>query len=323
MTRRKTSRLRGAIALLLALAAAGLAAMPWLGAWSHRADALASFLPLAVLLAVAALIVAGRRSGIAAPILAIAALLSVLPVVVPELRWSPDPVPPMASRPLTIVTHNVAMGNVDPEGTFEALRRADADIVMLQEAGGTFRPQVERLKAIYPFSSFCRPGCDTVLLSRLPLVDRPRWRFRGADGKSFGPPLIWAQLLLPNGEEATLVTWHAPWPVPGYDQAIKRLSLIASLKRVDTSHLILAGDFNLTPWAHGMRQLDRGLAPARRVSRGLFSFPARVSWKPWPLPLLPIDHMFVGPAWSVLSVERLPRTGSDHYPVKVVLARRN
>lgn len=323
MIRRKTSRARGAIALLMALASAVLAAMPWLGEWSRRADALASFLPFALFLALAALIVAGRRSGVAAPLLAGLALLAALSAVVPELSWRPDPVPPIASRPLTIVTHNVAMGNADPEATFRILREADPDILFLQEAGGNFRPQIERLKAVYPFASWCRPGCDTVMLSRLPLTERPQWRFRDEAGKIFGPPLVWARLKLPNGEEATLITWHAPWPVPGYDQAIKRKSLIAALHRVDTSHLILAGDFNLTPWANGMRKLDERMAPARRVTRGLFSFPARISWKPWPIALLPIDHMFVGPGWSVLSVERLPRTGSDHYPVKVVLAQRD
>jgi endonuclease/exonuclease/phosphatase (EEP) superfamily protein YafD len=223
---------------------------------------------------------------------------------------------------LTVVTHNVAMGNQDPAGTFDALRRTNADVILLQEAGGNFYPQLARLAALYPYHSRCRPGCDMAMFSRVRFADRPKWKLRKEDGKPFGTALIWAKLLLPGGRDALLVTWHAPWPVPGYDQMIKRRKLVESLKDVDTGHLILAGDFNLTPWARGMRKLDEGLAPSVRVTRGLFSFPARISWKAWPVPVLPIDHMFVGPGWSVLSVDRLPRTGSDHYPVKVVLALR-
>jgi vancomycin resistance protein VanJ len=38
-----------------------------------------------------------------------------------------------------------------------------------------------------------------------------------------------------------------------------------------------------------------------------------------PFPFLPIDQLFAGPGWAMRSVERLPRTGSDHYPLRVRL----
>jgi len=44
-------------------------------------------------------------------------------------------------------------------------------------------------------------------------------------------------------------------------------------------------------------------------------------WKPSPAPLLPIDQIYAGADWRTLGVRRLPRLGSDHYGVRIVLDR--
>ena len=36
--------------------------------------------------------------------------------------------------------------------------------------------------------------------------------------------------------------------------------------------------------------------------------------------VLPIDHVYAGPGWRTVSVQRGPKLGSDHYPVIVTLA---
>jgi endonuclease/exonuclease/phosphatase (EEP) superfamily protein YafD len=47
----------------------------------------------------------------------------------------------------------------------------------------------------------------------------------------------------------------------------------------------------------------------------LFSWPATRS----PIPILPIDHLYAGPAWRTVNVERGPHLGSDHYPLVATL----
>lgn len=89
--------------------------------------------------------------------------------------------------------------------------------------------------------------------------------------------------------------------------------------------MIIAGDFNSTPWSFARRRDDRDFGLIRRT-RALFTWPAeKISHNrlPAPFPYLPIDHVYAGPGWATVSVERGPRLGSDHYPVVVTLAPRD
>ena len=94
------------------------------------------------------------------------------------------------------------------------------------------------------------------------------------------------------------------------------------LNRLPKDRLILAGDFNSTPWSFSRRREDAMFGLERRT-KALFSWPAgevsrhRIKV---PFPFLAIDHVYAGKAWRTVSVRRGPRLGSDHYPVVVVLA---
>jgi endonuclease/exonuclease/phosphatase (EEP) superfamily protein YafD len=92
-------------------------------------------------------------------------------------------------------------------------------------------------------------------------------------------------------------------------------SLAAELDRYDRERLIVAGDFNLTPWSFALRRLDWRLGLERR-DRALSSWPAMGA----PAPFLPIDHVYAGRAWRTVRVEQGPSFGSTHYPLIAVLA---
>ena len=68
-------------------------------------------------------------------------------------------------------------------------------------------------------------------------------------------------------------------------------------------------------WSHGMRRQDRMLAPLRRWTIAWFTWPARApnGNLAWRLPLLPIDHIYAGPAWGQVRLRRVPIPGSDHF----------
>ena len=310
--------MRRILCVALAFAAALLALIPFVGRWSPTLDALASFLPLAAPLAIAALLL--NRRAPATALLAGAALIVTLSLVAAE--WWAGPKPAQAEgEQLVIVTHNLWDANTRPESTANALIATGADILLLQEYRGASPATRALLARHFPFHSGCRTTCDLAIYSRLPM-DRPRWRFRDMNDEPFGPPLLWGRVHLPGGETATVISIHQPWPVPGAGQQENRRALVSAIGQMDDPRLILAGDFNLTPWGAGMAELDDGMPQLRRVTRALFSFPARTGHDEWPVPVLPIDHVFVGRGWSPVDVERLGRTGSDHYPVRAVLALR-
>ena len=83
-------------------------------------------------------------------------------------------------------------------------------------------------------------------------------------------------------------------------------------------HVILVGDFNSTPWSFARRREETALGLERRT-RILPTYPAN---GPFGVALLPIDHVYAGPGWGTVSINRGPRLGSDHYPIVAVLAPR-
>lgn len=306
-----------AVAISCALVALTLAAAPWLGDRFALIDTVAPVWPAAAILAVAALALTPTRSIVAT------AALAAIALCVPTIVATPQPETPLpvgavpAGLRLVIVTHNVWIANVDPLQTAAALARSGADIVLLQETEGRFRTMMPALRRIFSFGDDCHYRCSLAILSRYPL-DRVVYRFRDEAGRQVGPRLLQTRVHLPGGIVAPIVTLHLPRGAPADADLKRRRSLAEAVRRADTRSMILAGDLNLVPWSARMRRLDGWLAPMRRATAA-FSYPARLFGRRFPLPLVPIDHVYTGPHWSLASVRRLPRTGSDHYPVRVDL----
>jgi endonuclease/exonuclease/phosphatase (EEP) superfamily protein YafD len=120
------------------------------------------------------------------------------------------------------------------------------------------------------------------------------------------------------GGAMELVTTHLAWPTAA-PVARQRRELASVVARLPRERMILTGDFNATPWSAAIRTLDRDLGLTRR-DRAVATWPAQVLGLDWPLPFLPIDHVYAGPAWATIKVERGPGLGSDHYPLIVTLA---
>lgn len=125
--------------------------------------------------------------------------------------------------------------------------------------------------------------------------------------------LVGVRLPTPLGPAAILGV-HYPWPISS-ERAPATKVLTGIIKGLPRGSTILAGDFNSTPWSFERRRDDRDFGLIRRT-RALFSWPARVLW---PFLVLPIDHLYAGPAWATVAVRRGPDIGSDHYPVIVTL----
>lgn len=120
-----------------------------------------------------------------------------------------------------------------------------------------------------------------------------------------------------------MVGAHALWPAPAGRQQIQTAFLASRLQAFNRDNLILAGDFNSTPWSFSLRRQDALFGLMRR-SHALFSWSVRPysRYKFWtPAPLMPFDHVHAGAAWKTVSVSTGPKLGSDHLPINAVLTR--
>jgi endonuclease/exonuclease/phosphatase (EEP) superfamily protein YafD len=302
-------RWAGLAGAALALVAAGAAGIGLIGAVWGWPDALNHFAPVWLCAAWIGGLLARflLPPGKARARIVIAAALTVLvsgaPVMIEAARGASDQAP--GPPGLTVMTFNRWWDSPESPRETAAIRASGADLVALQEADNFADAAAAGLKDIYPHQLFC-DGCDTAVLSKRPFL---------ATGRGRGD-FLWARTTAPDGRPVTLATVHLFWPIPPWIQRRQRARLAANVAALPQDELVLTGDFNLTPWSFAMRSLDRSLKPLTRRTHGLMTFPAT-----WPVPVLALDQVFAGPQWRSAIIRRLPRAGSDHYPLLVQLRR--
>jgi len=163
----------------------------------------------------------------------------------------------------------------------QAARESGADVLAFAEAGalGAVLPQ---LRADYPFTAVCKPHCDTLVMSKLPLAPRDP----EAGSTSWGGRLANVVVTPLGGAPFTLIVAHKlkPWfagQVEPQDAQLKsRVNDIAG-------PLVVVGDFNTAPWSAP----SRALMDATGLRAPRFPVPT------WPVEAgrfgVPIDNVFV------------------------------
>lgn len=311
---------RGA-ALTLAASGLLLGLIGLCGAFSDRADVVNHLTPLWLLLGLAgglmAAVVSRRGERWAIVGLALAAVLANGGLLAPELlaaRRAAEKGP----ATLKVVQFNAWINNENPDQALAWLLEQDADVVFLEEGSGRVWSLIAPLRKAYPFAVSCagKESCETWIFSKKRMIARgglyeENQRFSGA----------WATLADADGP-FTVVATHFVWPVPAGPQQAQTRHLAEVLKRFDKRAMIVAGDFNSTPWSWSLRRQDRQFGLERRT-RALATWPARGGLRvgDLPFPILPIDHVYAGREWKTVSVKRGPPIGSDHHPVVITLKR--
>lgn len=328
--------LRAVTAAQLCLLVGLMAVVEVLGAVLPPFDAATHLAPLWIALAVLGAVLAqgAMLSPRARRMVSVAAGLALvvnLGLMAPEyLRPIPGPTSKEAARkdaakPTRIATFNLYRDNVHIGETAGVVAASGADIVLLQEAEGRAAAVPGRVRSLYPFQATCPAvlECGLVVLSKRPIAASgwkvPDWTSWTGNRVS----LMWAKTLDANGKPVTVVTTHLGWPFPSSASRRQTDHLIAFMKGVPDKDVILTGDFNLTPWSFALRRVDGALPTLIRRTRAAWSWPARVPRldRPAPVPLLPIDQIYVGKGWRSLPVKRLTRAGSDHFGLMVDLYR--
>jgi endonuclease/exonuclease/phosphatase (EEP) superfamily protein YafD len=307
-----------ALAFALAIGCLFASAAGQGGRISPRLDLLNHFAPFWLLGAVTALAYAvlfaspplkWLLAGVAA-----AGALCALALMLPELTRPIRPILANApGRQITIIQFNVWDQNARVEATADWIAAQKPDIVLMQEV----RPPIRDALIRRGFRHL-RGLAHTAIFTRLTPLSQPVMVPMG-DWKRL-PDFARATFAAPGGDFSVIAV-HLVWPTRSNQQP-EWATLLELLHRYPRDRLIVAGDFNLTPWSFALKGIDRRLG-LERWDRALFSWPARMSpHSPlsWPTPFLPIDHLYAGRDWRVVSLSRGPLVGSDHYPIVARLA---
>ncbi len=317
---RALSTLADGLAILGGLGCLAAAAMAQGGRVSVRFDVLTHFAPVWLLGALLVLIYGLTLSAPAAKVVTASlgglGVIAAAALIVPEFTRPMSPKAPAdAPGQIKLIQFNGWARNRDPKGGARWILDQNPDFIVMEEPG-QIREELIKSGRYY---GVC-PSCGVVIFARSAPV-RTGLPLGMSKKRGVRPPIVRATFRDARGE-FTIMGTHYVWPAfAGVQQAQGRV-LAKLINETPNDRLILAGDFNSTPWSFS-RQTEDALFGMERRTRGLLTWPAQKPTElplPSPLPFLAIDHVYAGRGWRTVKVELGPRLGSDHYPVVVVLA---
>lgn len=212
---------------------------------------------------------------------------------------------------------NVLMKNRNAARLREIIRHANPDVILTVECDRWWQEQLREFEASHPFLVH-RPLNNTygmLLYSRFELID-PEIKFLVEDDI----PSVHTLLKLPNGIKVELHCLHPRPPFPTEAaQSTERdaeLLIVGREIKATATPTIVMGDLNDVAWSHTnylFQDISGLLDP--RIGRGFFNtFHAQL-----PGLRFPLDHFFHSNHFRLLRLKKLPRFGSDHFPVFVAL----
>lgn len=271
---------------------------------------------LAAVLLFAALWATGRRrTAVLAAALAVANAIPVLPLLLAHAEAAPAAAAP-AAPPLRVVAINVFARNREHARVFDYVRHEQPDVLVLLEVTPEWGRALEELRSEFAFS-WVRPTgqrAGMAVLSRAQPVAT-----REVDLGATGEPSLLLTLERRGGPIAVLGT-HLYLPLGPHSSAVRnrQLAMIARLAREPGPPLVVAGDFNVTPFSpHFARLLhDGSLRDCANGARLAPTWPARV-----PFLYIRIDHCLISDGLSAGNFRVGPYLGSDHYPIATDILR--
>jgi endonuclease/exonuclease/phosphatase (EEP) superfamily protein YafD len=242
------------------------------------------------------------------------AVLAHAVLVAPEfMRPIPAPMSPAVDAPrVRVVWLNAQMGTAG-QGVLDYVRWSGADFVVLAEFHA--EAMTPELAQAYPYANTCLEPhwCNVMMLSRHPpLAVRPE---REESPSEFR--VVWAEYEI-DGAPLRLIATHMQRPYPTTRYETQSMELLNVLRGGASENTILAGDFNAVPWSFALRRFD-GATGLTRYDRAMVTWPA-TPWTrlrlPAPEAFMPLDHIYAGSGWRLVSIRRGRRTGADHFPIE-------
>lgn len=303
-----------AVTLTVTASAALLASA--LGRWFWIFDLLTHFRPhLAVLLLIgsaAALFCGERRLAVVGLLLVVAAAVP----IVGYTRARPLDVQPNASQ-FRLVTFNIWHHNSETSRVAEFLEHSEADVLVIQEATPMHARLLRQQLASYRYSMLDGTLDDgTIVFSRWPLQDSQYVELAPGGARVASITVRW------RDHPIQLLGVHLHWPLGSRVSRFRNAELVtlATMSKDAASRpLLVAGDFNITPWSSFYRRFvrDSQLTDADLGQRLQASWPSILG----PFGIR-IDHCLHSQHWDAVETRTGPELGSDHLPVIVDLRLR-
>ncbi|MEN3794057.1 endonuclease/exonuclease/phosphatase family protein [Fulvimarina sp. MAC3] len=219
---------------------------------------------------------------------------------------------------VTLMSSNVKRGNRDIQKFMDVLDMADPDLLFVMETDAWWDDALKPLEARYANAVQQIPDGDTFFglhfFSRLELIEPETIAYFDAV-----TPTVQSRIVAPNGSEFSFMGLH-PRPPQSFDQPTTmrdgHIAQMAFHAENTAAPLVAAGDFNAVSWERIVRRAMRvgGLLDPR-VGRGVIpTYDAHNLVMAWPL-----DHVLFQDEIGLVSFERLPDVGSDHYPILATL----
>ena len=277
-------------------------ALGFTAAWLPAFDLINEARPIHAVVAIALLVVAFvlGEPPLIRPTVALA-LLQVGLVLLPRARAA-DSVP-SAPPALRLLTFDLGAANDRLDEIADFVLGASADVVLLQGVTCTAADHlIPKLKATFPAAFVSAENCaGQAVLSKQP------WLAGGQVITGARKPLlVWARFQLAN-RTFTLTGVRFSDPLAPNEQAADLGRLLAHLSSQGAAHVV-AGDFNITPFAWKFAQLQN--AGLGQHATYLMNWPAR-----WPLPLALPDNVLSSQDIASVRVTTGPLLGSDHRPL--------
>lgn len=216
---------------------------------------------------------------------------------------------------IRLLVSNVLMTNRESDKLIALIREKQPDIFVTLETDKWWNEKLSATASEYPHSIEL-PQEDTygmVIRSRMELIDiSVEYIVRD------NIPSAHFKVKLDDGSTVRIHAVHPKPPYPDEDETTTdrdaELLIVGKRAKKRGRPTIVLGDLNDVAWSHTTRMFQRisGLLDPR-VGRGLFStFHASYWMVRWPL-----DHVFISNHFRVRHLERLPKVGSDHFPMYV------
>ena len=223
---------------------------------------------------------------------------------------------PKSSAPrIKLLAANVLMENDDARGLLASIEEKDPDIILMVETDDKWRGFMKEVETRYPHN-FLLPLPDhngMLFYSKYPILDVEDRRLIQDH-----IPSLKIDLELEEGHNFRLYGVHPrpPRPQDDTEDMDHELLIIAKEVRKTNGPTLVMGDLNDVGWSPTTKRfLAISEMQDPRRGRGLYNtFNAKNILERWPL-----DHIFHTPHFKLVKMERLPKFGSDHFPMFVEL----
>lgn len=211
----------------------------------------------------------------------------------------------------SLLVSNVKQGNRNYQPLCNLIKQTDPDIAVFMEVDQPWLDGLQPALEDYPHSLSC-PLDNSFGMHLVSKFDISNSKVRYLLKEEV--PSFDLEIEHPASGRFRLICVHPEPPVP-YTDSIGRdaeIALAGELVRQKQMPTLVTGDLNDVAWSRTTRRFVRlsGQQDPRQ-GRGMYnSFDARY----WPV-RWPLDHIFNSAEFALVSIERQPFVGSDHFPM--------